>query len=162
MAITRAKKEAVVEKLKSIFADVRTVVFVQFNKVTSEEVNALRGACADEEVGYVVAKKTLIKKAFENSDIEGDLPEMEGEIAVAYGADMLAPARVMGEQGKNLEDRLHIVGGVFENALVSQERMQAIADIPSLNTLYAQFLMVIRAPVQGFALVLGQIVDKKE
>ena len=162
MAITREKKEAVVEKLKDVFASAQTIVFVQFNKITSEEVNTLRDVCADEEVGYMVAKKTLIKKAFEDSSIEGDLPEMEGEIAIAYGADMLASARVMGEQGKHLDDRLRIMGGVFENAIVSQEQMQAIADIPPIKTLYAQFLTIIRVPIQGFASVLSQVADKKE
>lgn len=162
MAITRTKKEAVVEKLKSIFADAQTIVFVQFNQVTAEEASALRGVCADEKVGYMVAKKTLIKKAFKNSGIEGDLPEMEGEIALAYGTDILTPARVMGEQGKNLEDRLRIVGGVFENAPVLQEQMQAIADIPPLKTLYTQFLTIIRVPIQGFASVLSQVADTKE
>ncbi|MCY4577186.1 MAG: 50S ribosomal protein L10 [Candidatus Kaiserbacteria bacterium] len=161
MAISRTKKEAVIEQLRSIFADAKTIVFVQFDKVTSEEANTLRGVCVDEEVGYLVAKKTLIRKAFDDSSLAGVLPAMEGEIALAYGDDMLAPARVMGEQSKALDERLTIVGGVFENALVSQEEMRSIAAIPPLETLYAQFLMVIRAPVQGLASVLGQIADTK-
>lgn len=74
----------------------------------------------------------------------------------------MAPARVMGEQGKALGgDRLSIVGGVFEGAIVSLEKMQSIAAIPPIKTLYAQFLMVIRAPVQGCASVLSQIADTK-
>ena len=162
MAIPKSKKEAVVEQLKDIFTNAQTVVFVQFDKVTAEEANTLRDICANEEVGYLVAKKTLIRKAFTDSSIEGALPEMEGEIALAYGNDMLAPARVMGEQGKTLKERLTIVGGVFENALVSQEEMQAIAAIPPLKTLYAQFLTIIQAPVQGLASALSQIADKKE
>lgn len=162
MAISKQKKEAVVEKLQNIFSDAQTVVFVQFDKVTAEEANDLRTACANEEVGYVVAKKTLMKKAFADSALDGELPDMEGEVAIAYGPDLLAPAQVMGEWGKKLEDRLRIVGGVFERALISQEQMQAIADVPPLETLYAQFLTVIRAPIQGFASALGQIADKKE
>ena len=162
MAISRTKKEAVVAQLKGIFDTAQTVVFVQFDKVTAEEANALRGVCADEGVGYFVAKKTLIRKAFADSSLDGTLPDMEGEVALAYGDDMLVPARVMGEQGKELgEDRLTIVGGVFEKALVSQEKMRSIAAIPPLETLYAQFLTVIRAPVQGLASVLGQIADTK-
>ena len=161
MAISRTKKVAVVGQLKTIFTDAKTVVFVQFDKVTAEEANTLRGVCADESVGYLVAKKTLIRKAFEDSSLGGALPDMEGEIALAYGDDMLAPARVMGEQSKALEGRLFIVGGVFDNALVSQEEMQAIAAIPPLKTLYAQFLTIIRAPVQGFASALSQIAEEQ-
>ena len=53
------------------------------------------------------------------------------------------------------------MGGIFENTVVSQEKMQAIADIPPLKTLYAQFLTVIQGPVRGFAAALSQIADKK-
>lgn len=161
MAISRTKKEAVVEKLKSIFSDAQTIVFVQFDTVTAEEANDLRSACADEGVGYVVAKKTLMKRAFADSLLEGDFPAMEGEIALAYGADILAPARVIGEWGKKTEGRVRIVGGVFERALVEQDQMQVIADIPPVETLYAQFLVVIRSPIQGLASVLSQIAGGK-
>ena len=162
MAISRTKKEAVVDRLKGIFDTARTVVFVQFDAVTAEEANVLRGVCADAGVGYLVAKKTLIRQAFADSSFAGTLPDMEGEVALAYGDDMLAPAQVMGEQSEALgAERLAIIGGVFEKALVTQEKMQSIAAIPPLDTLYAQFLMVIRAPVQGFASVLSQIADTK-
>ena len=93
--------------------------------------------------------------------VTGELPVLEGEAAVAYGSDLLAPARVLGEQGKKLDGRLEIVGGVFEGAFVGQEKMQTIAAIPPIETLYAQFLTVIRSPVQGFASVLGQVAEKK-
>ena len=71
--------------MKDIFQNAKTIVFVQFDRVTSEEMNALRGVCADEQVSYMVAKKTLIRKAFEDSNLDGELPELEGEIALAYG-----------------------------------------------------------------------------
>ena len=74
---------------------------------------------------------------------------------------MLAPARIAGEQSRHLDERIRIVGGIFESAVTGREKMQAIADIPPIKTLYAQFLTVIRSPVQGFASALGQIADKK-
>lgn len=161
MAISRSKKEATVEKLKTAIAGATTVVFVHFDKVTSEEANALRGVCDHEGVGYLVAKKTLIRRAFEQVSFEGVLPDLDGEVAVAYGADMLTPARVMGEQAETLKDRFFIIGGVFEDAFVSPERMRIIASIPPVEILYAQFLMVIRSPVQGLVRALSQIAEKK-
>ena len=161
MAISRTKKETVIEKVQNIITDAKTIVFVRFDAVTSEEANTLRSVCDDEAVGYLVAKKTLVKRAFEAAKIEGDFPVLDGEIAVAYGTDPLAPARVMGEQSKKLDGRMQIIGGIFEGAYTSQERMQSIADIPPLKTLYAQFLMVIRDPIRSCASALSQIAEKK-
>ena len=69
-------------------------------------------------LGISSQKRPSSAKRLAIHHLEGELPDMEGEIAVAYGDDMLAPARVMGEQSKELEERLVIVGGVFESALV--------------------------------------------
>ena len=162
MALTRERKEAAVEKLKEATANAGSVVFVQFKGVTSEEANTLRSRCAEEEVGYLVAKKTLIRHALATSKIEGEMAPLEGEIAVAYGADTLAPARAIGKCTKDLDGRLTIVGGIFEGVFTSAEHMQAIADIPPMETLYAQFLMLLNAPMQQFVSVLDQIAEKKD
>ena len=162
MAITRTKKEGVVAKIKDAVAQARTVVFVRFHGVTAKEIDELRVACAAENVGYVVAKKTLIRKALQDTDIDGSLEELSGEVAVAYGDDLLTPVRLMGEQSKKLEDRITIIGGIFEQSFTSAERMQSIAAIPPLKTLFAQFLMVIRSPIQGCAVALSEIADKRD
>ena len=161
MAITREQKKTITAKLRDIVENARTIVFVRFSGVTSEEANALRTACAAEGVGYMVAKKTLIRRVFGDSAVDGTLTDLEGEIAIAYGSDMLAPARVMGEQEKALDGRLSIVGGVFENAFAPQEKMQSIAAIPPMEVLYGQFVMVINSPIQQCASVFSRIADTK-
>ena len=68
----------------------------------------------------------------------------------------------MGSQAKVLDDRLSILGGVFDNAFIPAEQMRGIAAIPPLETLYAQFLTVIQGPVRGLVSVLGQIADGRK
>ena len=161
MALSRSRKEETVTSLREEISGAKTIVFVRFSRVTAEEAHRLRTACDGAGARYVVAKKTLIRKVFEGADIAGDYPDMEGEIAVALSGDMLAAPRVMGEQSEALDGRLSIVGGVFEGTFVPEERMRAIADIPPIKTLYAQFLMVIRSPIQGIVSALDQIAEKK-
>ena len=57
MAITRNKKESTISKLKDIIKDAKTLVFVKFTGVTSEDANAMREAFEKDNVGYLVAKK---------------------------------------------------------------------------------------------------------
>ena len=162
MAITRSKKEAIVETVKDVAKNAKTIIFIHFKNVTSEEANALRDECSNENVSYLVAKKTLLSKGFENSKIEGDFPNLEGEIAVAYSDDVLASARVMGEQSKKLENRLEIVGGVYENKFITKEEMVEIANIPPLSVLYGKFVNVINSPIQGLVSSLNEIALKKQ
>ena len=161
MAITKQKKQEIVTKLSDICKTAKTVVFVSFTKLGANEANELRAKCADESVGYCVAKKTLIKKVFGDASFEGDIPVLEGEIAIAYSEDQIAPARVITQINKDIEGEATIIGGIFENKYITKEQMQEIGSIPPIPVLYAQFMTVIRSPIQGFASVINQIADKK-
>ena len=161
MAISRNQKEKFVSKLKDVFKNSKTIVFVNFSGINVNEINKLRESCLEDGVSYMVAKKSLINKSLSDVKFDGEIPNMEGEIALAYGDDQLAPARLMGEQSKLLKNKLKIVGGIFENSFKDGVYMQSIADIPPIKTLYTQFLNVIKSPISGFASVIDQVADKK-
>ena len=150
------------EKLKTVAKNSKTVVFVSFDKVTSNEANAMRAKFFTTGVGYFIAKKTLINKAFTESGIAGTMPTLNGEVAVAYGTDILAPAQSIATTAKELKnDRMLILGGIFDGKFVSKEEMTAIGNIPSLPVLHTQFVTMLNAPIQSFVSVLNQIAEKK-
>ena len=161
MAISRTKKENIVQNLEDILKQAKTVVFVSFRGILVDEITAMRHSLANEEVGYLVTKKTLLKRAFEDIYKGEKLPELDGEIAIAYGDDIVAPARLIREAGEQIDGQLHIVGGIFEGQIVSSEKMNDIAHVPSLQTLYAQLVMVLHAPIRKCVVALGQIANTK-
>jgi large subunit ribosomal protein L10 len=160
MAITKAKKEDIVAKLDSIKADSKSIVFVRFNGLTVAEITDMRNQMRDNGVGYFVAKKTLMKRQFAET-FDGEMPELEGEIAVAYSADAIAPAQQIKEFAGKYKDKVSIVGGVFEGAFKNQAEMTEIASIPALPVLRGMFVNVINAPIQGLVLGLNAIAEKK-
>src|SRR5690606_6829081 len=93
-------------------------------------------------VGFFVAKKTLMKKAFDNA-FEGEMPALDGEIAVAYSEDAIAPAQNIKEFAGKYKEQLAIVGGVFQGVYKSQAEMTEIASIPSLQVLRGMFVNII-------------------
>lgn len=162
MALTKEKKVEIVSKLNDIVEKSQSVVFVNFHKLSVSEVNEMRKELHIRNVGYFVAKKTLVRRALSNLKIEGTLPEFEGELAVAYGEDPVAPASGILEFAKKYKDSLAILGGIFEKKYQSKEEMNVIASIPPLEILYGQFVNVINSPIQGLVLVLNEIAQKKE
>ncbi len=162
MAITKAKKLDVVKSLADSLADAVSVVFVHFKGLSVADTSAMRRALKKEGVGYYVAKKTLIKRALEEKGYTGTLPEMAGEIALAWSAtDATAAARGVFEAGKKHKEALAIVGGVFENTYLDAKQMVAIATIPPVPVLRGMFVNVINSPIQGFVIALNQIAEKK-
>jgi large subunit ribosomal protein L10 len=89
------------------------------------------------------------------------MPELEGEIALAYGEDELAPAREVGVFVKKFAEHLSFVGGVFSGRFVGRDEIVAIAAIPGLDTLRAQFAQLINSPRQRFAVVLSKVAESK-
>lgn len=161
MAITREKKESIVAKLRDSLASAATIAFVNFKGLTVAEANELRRALRKEGVGYTVAKKTLIERSLEESSVAGTMPVLPGETAVAFGADALAPARELAVFIKKFPEHLAFTGGVFEGRFVSKEEIVAIAAIPPIETLRAQFVHVINSPLTKLAVVLSEAAKKR-
>ena len=109
-----------------------------------------------------VAKKTLLKLALKQQGYAGEVPELPGEIAIAWTMDdVTAPARGVYSYGKKLKGALTLLGGVFEGAFADGAKMNAIATIPPLPVLRGMFVNVINSPIQGFVMALDQISKKK-
>ena len=161
MAVSKDKKSGVLDNLKKIIAESKSLVFLNFKGLPVSEVGEIRKTLRDNGVGYVVAKKTLSRKALKEADILGDMPEMPGEFALVYGADLLAPAREIFVFQQKFNKKVQIVGGVFEGKFMNQSEMTTVANIPGMKTLQAQFVNLINSPIQRVVVALNAIAEKK-
>ena len=160
MAISRDKKVQILGKIKKAVTDSQSVVFVNFQGLNVAKANELRRALQSNDISYTVAKKSLIKKALDESKISGTRPDLDGEIALAYGEDLLSPAKGIYDFGKEVS-QLKIAGGIFDGGYMDKEAMIDIAQIPSREGLYSQLLYMIKWPIQGLAVTLDAIAEEK-
>ena len=158
---TKEKKKEIITKISDLLADSKSVVFFNFKKFPVKETMDMRRALRASQVNYFVAKRTLAKRAFDTAKIAGELPVMVGETAMAFGADLIAPAREVYNFQKKFKDSISIVGGIFDGKYMGQAEMMSIALIPSQETLYAQFVNVINSPIQGLVVALSKIAEGK-
>jgi len=161
MARTKEQKKEIIEKLSAMMDGAKSLVFVSFHGLTVGEATTMRKALRKDGTSFFVAKKTLVEKALEAHKYSGTQPALVGEFGLAYGTDLIAPARGVYEFQKKLKDKATIVGGVFESAYMSKEEMTAIAAIPPRETLYGMLVNVINSPIQGMVMALDQISKKQ-
>lgn len=161
MAITKEKKQTILTKLDGVKKDSESIVFVKFSGMTVGNTTAMRSSLREEGVSYFVAKKTLMKRSFDGT-FEGEMPQLDGEIAVAYSTDAIAPAQKIKEFTTKYKDNLSIAGGVFQGVYKDAAEMTEIASIPALPVLRGMFLNVINSPIQGLVLGLNAIAEKKQ
>jgi large subunit ribosomal protein L10 len=160
MAITKAKKEEIIASLEKIKKDSDSIVFVHFSGLPVKDSTIMRTKMREQGVGFLVAKKTLMQRVF-GTAFEGEMPVLDGEIAVAYSADAIAPAQNVKEFAGKFKDQLSIVGGVFQGVFKNKEEMTAIASIPSFHVLQGMFAQLINSPRQRFAVVLSKVSETK-
>lgn len=148
MAITREKKEQLVEEYVSLLRDSHAVVFVHSSGLSVPEVEQLRHRVRESGGSYTVIKNTLFRLALEQSELK--VPGMlEGPLAVTFCPEDVAPVvqAIDGFAGQMGDDRdFAIVGALFEGELLSSQRAQSLATLPSKETLFAQILAGINAP----------------
>jgi large subunit ribosomal protein L10 len=160
VAITKAKKEVILSKLGTVKDTADSIVFVHYKGLNLTNTTAMRKELRDKGVGLFVAKKTLMARAFDGA-FTGTMPQLDGEIAVAYSLDAMAPAQEMKEFSTKFKDKISIVGGVFQGAYKNQSEMIEIASIPSLQVLRGMFVNVLNSPIQGLVVALNGIAEKK-
>lgn len=162
MAITKAKKEEVIAKVADSVKDAASVVFVHFKGLSVADTTAMRKSLREGGVGYYVAKKTLIRRALAEKGYKGEIPELPGEIAIAWSQeDPTLAAREIFEFGKKHKGALTIMGGVYDGTFTDAAGMNAIATIPPVPVLRGMFVNVINSPIQGLVIALDKIREKK-
>jgi large subunit ribosomal protein L10 len=161
MAQNKKQKEEALKKLKAAFSGDTNVVFLGFKGLTVADATATRRAMRKDGVKMTVAKKTLANIALQEAKYEGTQPTFSSELAVAYGADAIAPSRTARVAEKKLDGKLSILGGVFERKYKTMDEIRALAAIPPLEILRAQLAYLLISPIASFARGLDVVAKKK-
>ena len=149
-----------IKDLEGAIKGSESLVFVNFHGLKVSDETKLRRSLRDQGVGYKVSRKTLLTRALKGK-AQGEIPELAGEVAIAFSKDQTASAREIYNFQKAHKGLLNILGGIFEGKFLGKEGMTEIAMIPSREVLYAQFVNLINSPIQRFAVVLDAIAKSK-
>jgi large subunit ribosomal protein L10 len=161
MARTKEQKKVIMDKLRSIMDGAESLVFVNIHGLKVGDASTMRRQLTKDGVGFFVAKKSLTERVLGGKKYEGTAPALVGEFGLAYGTDLVAPARGVYKFQKKFKGEVAIEGGVFEKKYMSKEEMTAIAAIPPLQTLYGMLVNVINSPIQGLVMALDQMSKKQ-
>lgn len=156
-----SEKQAIVERLSEKLRNAAAGVIVDYKGITVAEDTALRAECRKNEVEYAVIKNTMLRRAFNNVGLEALDDKLNGTTSLAIAADPVAPARVIADYAKKLNDKFEIKGGFMDGKVVDMDTINSLAAIPPLPVLRAQVLGTMLAPITGLAVVLNQIVEKQ-
>ena len=152
MAISKEKKEELVRTYVDLLEHSQAVVFVRSRGLSVAEVTGLRSKIRDAGSKYHVIKNTLFKLALEETEMP--VPEiLSGPLSVTFCGEDIAPAvKAVSDFGESLGEReFEIIGGIVDNRFIGAEKANALATMPSKETLFVQILTGINAPASKLA-----------
>lgn len=155
-----AKKQEVVEEIKSKANEATTFVIFENHGLTVSETNELRRTLRDNDSEFRIYKNTLLTRAL--NDLKIDLGvEMEGPKAIAFGKDAIAPIKVLSEFAKNHE-ALEIKIGMVDGEIADINMLNKLATIPSREGLLTMLAGGLMGVVKDLSISLDLYSQKLE
>ncbi|MFH1598000.1 MAG: 50S ribosomal protein L10 [Patescibacteria group bacterium] len=154
MAKTKQRKKEDIKNLEAKFKEAKTIVFVDYKGLAVKEVEELRKNLRDNQIDYVVSKKSLANIAAEEAGYQDvDLKKLEGQLAIGFGQQEVLPAKLLYQFAVQHES-LKLLAGLVDGKMVDQERITALAQLPTKEELLAKMVGSIKAPISGLLNVL--------
>ncbi len=154
------KKQQVVADLAAQIKDSAAGVIVNYQGITVDTDTAMRKELRTAGVKYVVSKNTLTGRACDEVGYGALKEHLNGMTAIAISKDdPVAAAKILKKYADKVES-FNILAGYVDGGVIDANTVNALADIPSKETLIAKFLGSIRSPLFSFAYALQAVVDK--
>jgi len=155
-----AQKQQIVADLAEQIKNSAAGVIVHYQGITVDADTAMRKALRNAGVKYVVMKNTLTGRACDEVGYSELKQYLTGMTAIAISEkDPVAAAKVLKEYAEKVES-FNILAGYVDGEVIGADKVNALAEIPSKETLIAKFLGSIRSPLYSFAYALQAVVDK--
>ena len=148
--MNREEKAELINTLQSTFAEATSVVIAHQVGLTVAESSDLRAKMREAGAGFKVTKNRIAKIAVQGTKDEVLADMFTGPTAVGTSADPVAAAKTLVEFAKS-NDKVTIVGGTLDGALLDKAGVEALATMPSLDELRAKLIGLVNAPAAKLA-----------
>ncbi len=159
LRLKREEKERQVAWLREHFKSVKALFLTDFQGLSVAETNALRAELRNRGVAFRVLKNTLVRLAYEDTNVAVIGPDLAGPRAAAWTEtddNVPAMAKVLVDFAKT-HPKLNLIRGVLDGKLVDPSEMETLSRLPSREELLGRVLGTMMAPVSAFVNTLAAV-----
>jgi len=160
--ITRESKTAVINDLKEKITNSRAIFLTNVVGMEANDAVTLRRSIRESKGALVVTRNSLFGKAAEGTYAEDLLKGLKGTNAVAFAfEDAPGVAKALLETSKEIE-AVTLGKGFLGEELLDENRVMALAKLPSRDEMLGTLLATFQAPVSSLARLINSIKDECE
>lgn len=155
MAITREKKETLVNGYVEKLQRSQAVIVSEYRGLTTKQVQGLRRDLRNVHSELTVSKNTLLARALTEVGLPAPESLLTGPVAVTFCYDeVAAPAKVLTKFAKDSKIMV-LRGGLMGQSVFNESGVQALTELPSKDQLRGQVVGALQAPISGLVNVLA-------
>ena len=170
MPKTKLEKKKIIDDLKEKITKQKSIVLVDFTGLISKPLFHIREELKDSNCRFQVIKKTLLFKVLEeckDKQLIENIKKIKGQLALIFGfQDEILPAKIA-YQNSLKNEKLKILGGVFENKFLMIDKVVELAQLPakeelfkrlagSLQNTISSFVNLLKSNLKGLMFVLNK------
>ena len=153
------EKQAMVEDLKKKIEGATSIFLADFTGINVKDITELRRDFKQSNVGYLVAKNTLIKRAVADGLLLNDY--LRGPTALVLSPDEgIAAAKIISVFAKEHDSALNVKVAVMADKIVDSSKVKDLANLPGREVLISLLMGSLNSPLVGLVSVLNGTVSR--
>lgn len=149
----KEQKNEVIELLKEKFTQYNTFYLTDTDKLTVDQVGALRRACFSKEVEMKVAKNTLIKKALEAIDAErfsGVYDSLHNVTALMFSNTAKNPAIIISDFRKEKGEKPVLKAAFVDGSVyIGDDQLKTLKSLKGKEELIGEIITLLQSPAKN-------------
>lgn len=155
MAITREKKEELVERYRGALDSASAVVFTNYKGTKVAQLRSLRNKLKEHNATCIVVKNSLFKIALGEKGFAQPDELLKGTNAVIFVSEDIGKSVTALKDWMKEAKILEIRGAVLEKAVLNAAQAEALSDLPTKEQTLAMLLGVINAPASALVRMIN-------
>lgn len=158
MAITRDKKQTLVEELGQLITEAKAVAAATYTGLSVKDLQNLRAVARENNLTVKVVKNRLVKVALKNDKrfAESDLDDFKGQLLYVFSSeDEVLPAQVLAKFAKDHPEVQLVAGLSSDGSVQNQAIVTALANLPTKDQIKGQLVGVLAAPLRNMLVVMN-------
>ncbi len=157
---SRVSKDLIIKEIEGQIKNHPTFFVVEQGTVSATSMDKLRAKLRTSKTRYMSVKKSLGRKALENTGMSAAAESLTGAPGIAFSSgDVVSSSKTLvGFAKENEAFKIHL--GMMNGKMITADQVKELANLPSREVLVAKVLGGMQAPISRFVGVLAGTMRK--
>jgi len=149
LSISLSKKKCIVEKIRDIANNAKSIIVTDYKGLSSPEMTSLRSMARKQDVNLFVAKNNLLKIGFKETSYNSMDKYLKGQSLIFFSTtEISSSAKIIKDFCKS-SDKLKISVISLSGDNLPGEKLNFVSGLPTKKEAICSFIFLLKMPVSN-------------